>query len=57
MRLTYITALDKNCVVVRSSKDSIEIAEGDTVALHHTADFVIKGKAKVVADAGTIFYT
>ena len=57
MRLTYITALDKNCVVVRSANDSIEVALGETIAFHHTSDFVIKGKAKVVADAGTIFYT
>lgn len=56
MRLTYVTALDKNVEVVRSN-ECIQVAQGETLAVHHTADFVIKGKAKVVADAGTVFYT
>ncbi|MDX8362754.1 MULTISPECIES: hypothetical protein [Bacillaceae] len=57
MILTYITALDENCVIVTSAQESIEIPLGETLAFHHTADFRIQGKAKVVANSGTIFYT
>ncbi|MDX8365510.1 hypothetical protein ACSVDA_24045 [Cytobacillus sp. Hm23] len=57
MRLTYITALDENCVVVTSAQEPIQVALGETLAFHHTGDYKIQGKAKVVADSGTIFYT
>ncbi|WP_320209140.1 hypothetical protein [Cytobacillus sp. IB215665] len=57
LRLTYITALDENCVVVTSAQEPIQVALGETLAFHHTGDYKIQGKAKVVADSGTIFYT
>lgn len=62
MRLSYITATGAKSVYITpasatSDDEPIEAKSGTTLAFHHTSNFLIVGKAKIVTDAGTIVYT